>query len=83
MGPACLKEHQNLDVPPPHIGLSTFTYLFEDAIFHRDSLGNAIEIKPREVLWMTAGKGVVHSERTPEYVHNRSVPFTSTAILFL
>ena len=68
MGPACLKEHQNLDVPPPHIGLSTFTYLFEDAIFHRDSLGNAIEIKPREVLWMTAGKGVVHSERTPEYL---------------
>ncbi len=69
MGPACLKEHQNLDVPPhPHIGLSTLTYLFEGAIFHRDSLGNAIEIKPGEVNWMTAGKGVVHSERTPEYL---------------
>jgi redox-sensitive bicupin YhaK (pirin superfamily) len=69
MGPACLNEHQNLDVPPhPHIGLSTLTYLFEGAIFHRDNLGNAIEIKPGEVNWMTAGKGVVHSERTPEYL---------------
>lgn len=69
MGPACLKEHQNVDVPPhPHIGLSTLTYLFEGSIFHRDSMGNAIEIKPGEVNWMTAGKGVVHSERTPEYL---------------
>jgi redox-sensitive bicupin YhaK (pirin superfamily) len=69
MGPVCLDEHQNLDVPPhPHIGLSTLTYLFEGAIFHRDNLGNAIEIKPGEVNWMTAGKGVVHSERTPEYL---------------
>lgn len=69
MGPACLKEFQNLDVPPhPHIGLSTLTYLFDGSIFHRDSLGNAIEIKPGEVNWMTAGKGVVHSERTPDYL---------------
>ncbi|MHA3047816.1 pirin family protein [Riemerella anatipestifer] len=69
MGPACLGEHQNIDVPPhPHIGLSTLTYLFEGSIFHRDSLGNALEIKPGEVNWMTAGKGVVHSERTPEYL---------------
>lgn len=69
MGPACLKEHQNFDVPPhPHIGLSTLTYLFEGSIFHRDSMGNAIEIKPGEVNWMTAGRGVVHSERTPEYL---------------
>ena len=69
MGPACLKEHQNLDVPPhPHIGISTLTYLFDGAIFHRDSIGNAVEIKPGEVNWMTAGKGVVHSERTPEYL---------------
>lgn len=67
MGPACLEQHQNLDVPPhPHIGISTLTYLFDGAIFHRDSLGNAIEIKPGEVNWMTAGKGIVHSERTPE-----------------
>ena len=69
MGPACLKEHQNIDVPPhPHIGLSTLTYLLDGSIFHRDSLGNAIEIKPGEVNWMTSGKGVVHSERTPEYL---------------
>lgn len=69
MGPAKLAEHQNLDVPPhPHIGLSTLTYLFEGSIFHRDSLGSAMEIQPGAVNWMTAGKGVVHSERTPEYL---------------
>ncbi len=69
MGPTHLKDYQNFDVPPhPHIGLSTLTYLFEGSIFHRDSLGNAIEIKPGAVNWMTAGKGVVHSERTPDYL---------------
>ena len=69
MGPAALKDYQNLDVPPhPHIGLSTLTYLFEGSIFHRDSIGSAIEIQPGAVNWMTAGKGVVHSERTPEYL---------------
>ena len=67
MGPADLKDYQNLDVPPhPHIGLSTLTYLFEGAIMHRDSLGSEVEITPGAVNWMTAGKGVVHSERTPE-----------------
>lgn len=71
MGPACLKEFENLDVPPhPHIGLSTLTYLFDGAIFHRDSLGNALQIKPGEVNWMTAGRGVRHSERTPEYLRH-------------
>lgn len=69
MGPAQLKDYQNLDVPPhPHIGLSTLTYLFEGSIFHRDSLGTEMEIQPGAVNWMTAGKGVVHSERTPEYL---------------
>lgn len=69
MGPAQLKEYQNLDVPPhPHIGLSTLTYLFEGAILHRDSVGTEMEITPGAVNWMTAGKGVVHSERTPEYL---------------
>ncbi len=69
MGPACMAEYENLDVPPhPHIGLSTLTYLFEGTIMHRDSLGTAIEINPGEVNWMTAGKGIVHSERTPEYL---------------
>lgn len=67
MGPVRLNDHQNLDVPPhPHIGLSTLTYLFEGAVMHRDSIGSALEIQPGAVNWMTAGKGVVHSERTPE-----------------
>lgn len=71
MGPARLKEHQNIDVGPhPHIGLSTLTYLFEGSMMHRDSLGTEIEIKPGAVNWMTAGKGIVHSERTPEYLRN-------------
>lgn len=71
MGPAALKSYQNLDVGPhPHIGLSTLTYLFEGAIMHRDSLGTEIEIQPGAVNWMTAGKGVVHSERTPENLRN-------------
>lgn len=69
MKPTCLKDYQNMDVPPhPHIGLSTLTYLLEGSIFHRDSIGSALEIKAGEVNWMTAGKGVVHSERTPEYL---------------
>lgn len=69
MGPAQMDGNENLDVPPhPHIGLSTLTYLFEGAIKHRDNLGSDIEIKPGAVNWMTAGKGVVHSERTPDYM---------------
>jgi redox-sensitive bicupin YhaK (pirin superfamily) len=71
MGPAALNDHENLDVPPhPHIGLSTLTYLFEGSIMHKDSIGTEMEIKPGAVNWMTAGKGVVHSERTPEYLRN-------------
>ncbi|QBX36390.1 pirin family protein [Brevundimonas sp. S30B] len=50
--------------PHPHIGLSTLTYLFEGEIMHRDSLGYTQPIRPGEVNWMTAGKGIVHSERT-------------------
>ena len=69
MGPAALKDYQNMDVPPhPHIGLSTLTYLFEGSIQHKDSLGSDIEIKPGAVNFMTAGKGVVHSERTPDHL---------------
>lgn len=69
MGPAELKDYQNLDVAPhPHIGLSTLTYLFDGAVRHRDSIGSDIVIEPGAVNWMTAGKGVVHSERTPEYL---------------
>ena len=71
MGPAKLSDHQNLDVGPhPHIGLSTLTYLFEGAIMHRDSVGSVVEIQPGAVNWMTSGKGVVHSERTPEYLRH-------------
>ncbi|MFP9099783.1 pirin family protein [Flavobacterium sp. RHBU_24] len=67
MGPAALSDHENLDVGPhPHIGLSTLTYLFEGNIIHRDSLGTEVEIVPGQVNWMTAGSGIVHSERTPE-----------------
>jgi redox-sensitive bicupin YhaK (pirin superfamily) len=67
---------ENLDVPPhPHIGLSTLTYLFEGALMHRDSLGSVQEIKPGAVNWMTAGKGVVHSERTPTYLRDKEKTF--------
>lgn len=72
MGPVTLDQYQNLDVGPhPHVGLSTLTYLFDGSIMHRDSLGNEMEIKPGAVNWMTAGKGVTHSERTPEYLRSK------------
>ena len=72
MGPACLADYENFDVGPhPHIGLSTLTYLFEGSILHRDSIGTAMEITPGAVNWMTAGKGVTHSERTPEYLRTQ------------
>lgn len=71
MGPVKMNARENLDVlPHPHIGLSTLTFLFEGAIMHRDSIGSEVEIKPRAVNWMTAGKAVVHSERTPEYLRH-------------
>jgi redox-sensitive bicupin YhaK (pirin superfamily) len=71
MGPVQMNERQNMDVAPhPHIGLSTLTYLFEGHIMHRDSLGTEVEINPGEVNWMTAGKGIVHSERSPEYLRH-------------
>ncbi|MFD1160978.1 pirin family protein [Hwangdonia seohaensis] len=71
MGPVKLNERENFDVlPHPHIGLSTLTFLFEGSIMHRDTLGNEIEIKPGAVNWMTAGKGIVHSERTPDYLRD-------------
>ncbi|MBK6732133.1 MAG: pirin family protein [Bacteroidetes bacterium] len=71
MGPVKLNERENFDVlPHPHIGLSTLTFLFEGSIMHRDTLGNTVEIKPGAVNWMTAGKGIVHSERTPEYLRD-------------
>lgn len=69
MGPVKLSERDNFDVlPHPHIGLSTLTFLMEGSIMHRDTLGNEVEIKPGAINWMTAGNGIVHSERTPEYL---------------
>ncbi|WP_226018888.1 pirin family protein [Novosphingobium sp. FKTRR1] len=66
MGPAAFTGDQALDVRPhPHIGLATVTYLLEGEIMHRDSLGSVQSILPGEVNWMTAGEGIVHSERTP------------------
>src|SRR6185437_3538056 len=66
MGPASFAPGRGLDVRPhPHIGLATVTYLFDGEVLHRDSLGNAQVIRPGEVNWMIAGRGIVHSERTP------------------
>lgn len=66
-GPVTVTPGSNFDVRPhPHIGLSTVTYLFEGAIMHRDCLGSAQRIEPGAINWMTAGKGIVHSERRPE-----------------
>ena len=65
MGPAEFAPGGGIDVGPhPHIGLATVTYLFEGEIIHRDNLGSHQSIRPGEVNWMTAGKGIVHSERT-------------------
>ena len=65
MGPVRLAPGKGLDVRPhPHIGLATITYLFQGEILHRDSLGTVQPIRPGEVNWMTAGRGIVHSERT-------------------
>jgi redox-sensitive bicupin YhaK (pirin superfamily) len=65
MGPTRLAPGKGLDVRPhPHIGLATVTYLFDGEIIHRDSLGNTQAIRPGEVNWMIAGRGIVHSERT-------------------
>jgi redox-sensitive bicupin YhaK (pirin superfamily) len=65
MGPAQFAPGSGIDVRPhPHIGLATVTYLFEGALLHRDSLGSVQRIEPGDVNWMTAGSGIVHSERT-------------------
>ncbi len=65
MGPAEFVTGQGIDVRPhPHIGLSTLTYLFDGTMMHRDSTGIELEIRPGDVNWMTAGSGVVHSERS-------------------
>ncbi len=66
MGPANFAPGEGVDVRPhPHIGLATVTYLFEGEFMHRDSLGSAQLIRPGDVNWMVAGRGIAHSERTP------------------
>ena len=67
MGPSEFLLGAGMDVRPhPHIGLSTVTYLFDGEIMHRDSLGTELPIRPGELNWMTAGRGIVHSERTAQ-----------------
>jgi redox-sensitive bicupin YhaK (pirin superfamily) len=67
LGPAVFPPGKGVDVRPhPHINLATVTYLFEGALMHRDSVGSVQEIQPGAVNWMTAGRGIVHSERTPD-----------------
>jgi redox-sensitive bicupin YhaK (pirin superfamily) len=66
-GPISAQPSDNHDVRPhPHIGLATVTYLFEGAMLHRDSTGVVQRIEPGAINWMTAGSGIVHSERTPD-----------------
>lgn len=67
LGPATFPPGKGVDVRPhPHINLATVTYLFEGALQHRDSLGTIQDIRPGEVNWMTAGRGISHSERSPD-----------------
>lgn len=72
MGPAEFAAGQGINVRPhPHIGIATITYLFEGSILHRDSLGYEQEILPGDINWMTAGNGIVHSERETAMVRNK------------
>lgn len=69
MGPMQVDQKHKLDVRPhPHIGLATVTYLFSGVGLHRDSIGSKQLIQPGDINWMTAGRGIVHSERTPQDV---------------
>jgi len=72
-GPATEHPEDQHDVRPhPHIGLATVTYLFEGAMMHRDSIGSVQEIRPGAINWMTAGRGIVHSERKPEQLKGQT-----------
>jgi len=75
MGPTVLRPGKALDVRPhPHIGLATVTWLLDGEIMHRDSLGSVQPIKAGELNWMTAGRGIVHSERTPDRLRGEESP---------
>lgn len=72
-GPVTVEPDAGHDVRPhPHIGLATVTYLFSGAIMHRDSLGYVQQIEPGAINWMTAGRGIVHSERRPQNLANQA-----------
>lgn len=69
-GPLTFAPGKTMDIlPHPHIGLSTVTYLFEGEIIHRDSIGSLQPIRPGDLNWMTAGRGIAHSERSTEAQH--------------
>lgn len=82
VGPFCFLDHMGPHTsvgtadggvgPHPHIGLATITYLFEGEALHRDSLSNQQLITPGDVNWMSAGRGIAHSERTPPHLVNTS-----------
>jgi redox-sensitive bicupin YhaK (pirin superfamily) len=75
LGPTQFPPGHGIDVRPhPHIALATVTYLFSGSLEHRDSLGNIREILPGDVNWMTAGRGIAHSERTPQAARAGSSP---------
>lgn len=70
-GPVTEQPGANHDVRPhPHIGLATVTYLFEGAMMHRDSLGTEQLIEPGAINWMSAGRGIAHSERRPDHLRD-------------
>ena len=72
LGPLTVEPETDIDIRPhPHIGIATVTFLFDGALMHRDSLGHAQRIEPGAVNWMTAGRGIVHSERRPDDLHGR------------
>ncbi len=75
MGPAVFQPGQGIDVRPhPHIGLATVTFLWAGRIGHRDTLGTIQDIGPGDVNWMTAGRGIAHSERTPAALREGGQP---------
>ena len=81
MGPTRLEPGRGLDVRPhPHIGLATVTYLYEGEIVHRDSLGSVQPIRPGEVNWMTAGRGIAHSERTGPELRASGSPLSGVQV---
>lgn len=75
MGPAVFEPGRGIDVRPhPHIGLATVTFLWSGTISHRDTLGSEQDISPGDVNWMTAGRGIAHSERTPQALRTHDHP---------